>query len=180
MTKVLEDNCLVQYRTIRKSDDDVYRYRLDIFSWNRTAGNSPRQLLAVINRPFQPEFATPAEADNTEGSEELNRLRERAARGGFCRLVVCSLFAARRPDTADQVGPENDAEILRAARDADMILACWGPQAGDGRRRADAVTGLLQPFTVHHLAGDSGGAHAQPPRVDQVDPRCPPSIWWEA
>lgn len=180
MTVLKNERCLLEYRLTRRSDDDRHRYWLECRHWSKDISTLRGDALMVVTaRPYAPLYRTAIEADAAQDCEELNRLRARAVKGGFPRLIVCCLFAARRADDADPVGPDNDAQIREAAAESGMIIAAWGAGLGDHSRRADEVTALLSGRNIHAL-GDGAAAHQWPPRADQVSPNVPPVLWREA
>jgi hypothetical protein len=61
----------------------------------------------------------------------------------------------------DPVGRGNDAAILRAAREAKLVVCAWGNHGGH-LRRADQVKALLKGTPLHVLRMNGGGEPAHP------------------
>lgn len=74
----------------------------------------------------------PSTADASRDDPTLRRCIGFARRWGFASLEVVNLFAYRatRPQqlrqATDPVGPENDDHLMRAARNAGVVVAAWG------------------------------------------------------
>ena len=112
-----------------------------------------------------------------------NRCKNFARRLGFGTLWTCNLFALRDPDPArlgaagvDPVGPENDAYLRAAIREADMIVCAWGASGKsvgrrDFARRVDAVVRMIEDVKTHdelYALGDGltdGGQPKHPARL---------------
>ena len=80
------------------------------------------------------------------------------SRWGGSTYVVANLFALRATDVrllqhaGDPVGPENDEHILRAVREADVVVPCWGSAA----KLPPRLRGRIQD--VHMMLALSSGA----------------------
>jgi hypothetical protein len=111
----------------------------------------------------------PSTADEVELDPTCSRARDYAERWGYGALVVTNVFAWRATDPSalravrDPVGPDNDRAILRAAREAAIIVCAWGNH-GAHLGRADAVVRLLARARVrlHALRVNGSGAPAHP------------------
>lgn len=101
------------------SDCGTYRYRLerDGFGEGATA-------IVMVN---------PSTADAEKDDQTIRKLRGFGERNGWGRIIVGNLFAYRATDvrelgnTADPVGPENDAHLARIFAEADRVIVAWGP-----------------------------------------------------
>lgn len=100
------------------SADLVYRYRLTR-RWN------PGPVVAFIG-------LNPSTADETNDDPTIRRCIRFALSWGGGTLVMLNIFGFRATDPRDMkrahdpVGPENDKYIVRAAREADIVVAAWG------------------------------------------------------
>jgi hypothetical protein len=96
----------------------------------------------------------PSTATQTRDDATIRKTIGFAHRLGFERLSVVNLFALRATDprrlyrARDPVGPDNDAAIRDATRDATMVIAAWGNH-GALRGRAAHVLAMLP--AVHHF-----------------------------
>jgi hypothetical protein len=101
------------------SDDMRYRYRL----WRRWDDKAPKINFIMLN---------PSTADDVVNDPTVERCerRVRAMNGG--ELIVTNLFGLRATDplellaVADPSGPENGVEIVKAAKQADLVVIAWG------------------------------------------------------
>ena len=90
----------------------------------------------------------PSTADEVENDPTVERCQRRALALGMGGLRVANLFAWRSTDPAalytqaDPIGPDNDAAIVEACRDAGVVICGWGKH-GKLLERGDAVAGLL-------------------------------------
>ena len=111
----------------------------------------------------------PSTADEVKLDPSCTRARNYAERWGFGALVVTNVFGWRATDPArmkavpDPVGPRNDAAILRAAREAALVVCAWGNH-GAHLERASAVVSLLREAGValHYLRLNGAGHPAHP------------------
>lgn len=116
-----------------------YRYRL-----TREWGDGPTLCMGLLN---------PSKADADATDSTVTRQVRRATKLGFSRLVIVNAFAFRStyPEDlrtcSDPVGPDNDAAIIRAAKESDLFIAGWG---NDGLylQRGAAVRKLLRDAGV--------------------------------
>lgn len=101
------------------SDCGVYRYSLTR-AWDF---DLPHCLFIMLN---------PSTADGTQDDPTIRRCVNFAAGWNYGTLAVVNLFALRSTDPSklyslgDVVGPENDAAILKHAKEADLIVCAWG------------------------------------------------------
>lgn len=106
-------------RTAAYSEDDVYRYMLEIL-W----GDDATHRMAVIG--LNPSTATHLEDDPT-----LRRVKAFAKTWGYSGVLMLNAFALRSTDPKalftqpDPIGPENDIETL-GSNVLPLTLAAWG------------------------------------------------------
>lgn len=97
----------------------TYRYRLE-----RVVSAVPHLLLFIM--------LNPSTADAELDDATIRKICAFAIRWGYGRVVVVNLFALRSTDPkalakhADPVGPENDAYITAALREAKQVVCAWG------------------------------------------------------
>ena len=91
----------------------------------------------------------PSTADEVKLDPSCTRARNYAERWGYGALVVTNLFAWRATDpegmkaARDPVGRGNDAAILRAAREAGIVVCAWGNH-GAHLGRSEAIKEFLR------------------------------------
>ncbi|HMN28821.1 MAG TPA: DUF1643 domain-containing protein [Caldilineaceae bacterium] len=101
-----------------------YRYRLRV-----RLGDGPA--LAII-------LKNPSLADGERLDPTVGKVEAWARRNGFGAVSYLNLFAYRSPypaaleavDYATAVGPENDAALLSAHQQADLVVVAWGNPNG--------------------------------------------------
>lgn len=133
-----------------------WRYLL----WRRWDAAKPAANFLMLN---------PSTADERQLDPSCTRARGYAERWGYGALIVTNVFGWRATDPArmkavrDPVGPANDAAIVRAAREAAIVVCAWGNHAGH-RERAAAVLALLREARIplHYLRLNGGGHPAHP------------------
>ena len=111
----------------------------------------------------------PSTADELRLDPSCTRARNYAERWGYGSLIVTNLFGWRATDpqemkaVRDPVGAGNDPAILRAAREASMVVCAWGNH-GEHLARAQAVTRFLREAGValHYLRMNGAGHPAHP------------------
>ena len=111
----------------------------------------------------------PSTADEVKLDPSCTRARLYAERWGFGALVVTNLFGWRATAPADMkaardpVGQENDKAILKAAKEADLVVCAWGNH-GLHRARSAHVVELLGKASVglHVLRMNACGEPAHP------------------
>lgn len=85
----------------------------------------------------------PSTADEELDDPTVRRCLGFARDWGFGRLLVTNLFAVRATDprvlrqVPDPIGSENDRYIEWAARQASLVLACWGNHGALNERASD-------------------------------------------
>ena len=133
-----------------------WRYLL----WRRWDADRPAANFLMLN---------PSTADERRLDPTCARAREYAARWGYGALIVTNVFAWRATDpaemkaAADPVGPGNDRAIVRAAREARLVVCAWGNH-GAHLDRASSVRDLLRKAGVasHALRVNGTGQPAHP------------------
>jgi hypothetical protein len=111
----------------------------------------------------------PSTADEVKLDPSCTRARLYAERWGFGALVVTNLFGWRATDPGamkaarDPVGSLNDAAILKAAREADLVVCAWGNH-GAHLGRSKKVLELLgrNKAALHALRLNGSGEPAHP------------------
>lgn len=111
----------------------------------------------------------PSTADERVLDPTCARARDYAERWGYGALLVTNVFAWRATDPRamkaadDPVGRGNDRAILRAARDARLVVCAWGNHARH-LERSGTVQRLLRGagIALHVLRLNAGGEPAHP------------------
>ena len=111
----------------------------------------------------------PSTADEHRLDPTCARARDYAERWGYGALIVTNVFAWRATDpaemkaAADPVGPGNDRAIVRAAREAALVVCAWGNH-GAHLERASRVLELLREAGVaaHALRVNGSGQPSHP------------------
>ncbi len=133
-----------------------WRYLL----WRRWDEAKPAANFLMLN---------PSTADEVKLDPSCTRARVYAERWGFGALIVTNLFGWRATDpeemkaVPDPVGKGNDAAILKAAREAEIVVCAWGNH-GAHLERGDRVRAYLRSNDVklHCLKLNGGGHPAHP------------------
>jgi len=118
------------------SSCEKYRYAL-----TRVWDDDGRRLLFVM--------LNPSKATERANDPTIERCERRARQLGYGAIGIVNLFALRETDpgrlkkASRPVGPENTAELKKAADWSDDILCAWGVH-GTHRNQADSVVPLLQ------------------------------------
>lgn len=134
----------------------TYRYRL----WRTWDASKPSLVMVMLN---------PSVADETQNDPTVERCQRRAMAMGFGGLQVTNIFSLVSTDPAglytcnDPVGPDNNAAILDAVKDAGMTLCAWGTH-GQHQARAKEVVELLRGagVTPHCLGQNADGSPKHP------------------
>src|SRR4051794_5411962 len=111
----------------------------------------------------------PSTADELRLDPSCTRARLYAERWGYGALIVTNLFGWRATDpdemkaAPEPVGRANDAAILRAAREAAIVVCAWGNH-GAHRDRSARVLRLLREagLELHALRVTGTGEPAHP------------------
>ena len=113
-----------------------YRYRL----WRTWDATKKPIVFLMLN---------PSIADENQNDPTVERCQRRAMAWGYGGLQVVNIFALVSTDPQglyacdDPVGPENNAAILEAVKDAGMVVCAWGTH-GEHVNRAREVVELLK------------------------------------
>lgn len=133
-----------------------WRYRL----WRRWDAAKPAANFLMLN---------PSTADEEKLDPTCARARDYAERWGYGALVVTNVFAWRATDpramraVKDPVGPDNDRTIVRAARDAALVVCAWGNHGAHLDRSARVVSLLGRAgVRLHALRVNGSGEPAHP------------------
>jgi len=133
-----------------------WRYLL----WRRWDEAKPAANFLMLN---------PSTADELRLDPTCSRARDYAERWGYGALIVTNVFGWRATDPGklkaakDPVGRGNNAAIVRAAKDAAIVVCAWGNHGGF-RDRSSNVLKLLQEINapLHALRVNAGGEPAHP------------------
>lgn len=133
-----------------------WRYLL----WRRWDAARPTANFLMLN---------PSTADEVQLDPSCTRARVYAEKWGFGALIVTNLFGWRATDpddmkaTRDPVGRGNDAAILRAAREAKIVVCAWGNHGAHLGRSAKVLEFLNSEETnLRYLRLNSSGEPAHP------------------
>jgi hypothetical protein len=133
-----------------------WRYLL----WRRWDAAKPVANFLMLN---------PSTADEVKLDPTCSRARDYAERWGYGALIVTNVFGFRSTDPVlmkkerDPVGPGNDAAIVRAAKEADLVVCAWGNH-GLWAGRSAYVKNLLRKNNIdtHSLRLNANGEPAHP------------------
>ena len=115
----------------------------------------------------------PSTADEFKLDPSCTRARNYAGRWGYGALIVTNIFGWRSTDPSalrkvdDPIGPGNDAAILRAAREAKLVVCAWGNH-GEHLGRGAEVLKMLHGVSVHFLRLNGAGHPAHPLYLPQA------------
>jgi hypothetical protein len=133
-----------------------WRYLL----WRRWDAEKPAANFLMLN---------PSTADEFKLDPTCARARDYAERWGYGALIVTNVFAFRSTNpsklktVADPVGPGNDAAILRAAREAAIVVCAWGNHGSFSDRSARVRAFLSKgKISLHYLRLNANGEPAHP------------------
>jgi hypothetical protein len=126
-----------------------WRYLL----WRRWDESKPVANFLMLN---------PSTADEHKLDPSCTRARNYAERWGYGGLIVTNIFGWRATDpkvmksVKDPVGRGNDAAIVRAAREAKIVVCAWGNH-GEHLERGNLVAAMLRDHGVElHLLRQNG------------------------
>jgi hypothetical protein len=104
------------------SSDRIFRYRLTRrWSGDRLSG----RIISWV-------MLNPSTADEFRNDPTIRRCIGFSKKFGYTGLEIVNLFAYRSPNPSslmtlfDPVGPENNAHIVAAASDAELVVCAWG------------------------------------------------------
>ena len=109
----------------------------------------------------------PSTADEFKLDPTCARARDYAERWGYGALIVTNVFGFRSTNPLllkkekDPVGPGNDAAIVRAAREAAIVVCAWGNHGGF-IERSSRVRDLLKDQKLFALRVNANGEPAHP------------------
>ena len=133
-----------------------WRYLL----WRQWDASKPAANFLMLN---------PSTADEFQLDPSCTRARVYAERWGYGSLIVTNLFGWRATDpndmkaALDPVGPGNNRAIVRAAKEAAIVVCAWGNH-GAHLDRSMKVLSLLEARGVrlHALRVNGAGEPAHP------------------
>lgn len=142
------------------SADRIYRYTLSrlvpvTFSFEERKYGGNHVMFIGLN---------PSTADEVKNDPTIRRCRNFASRWGFSKMVMTNLFAFRStmPEimkrAGDPVGPDNDRWLKEIARDAGLIVACWGNH-GSWLFRSDSVKAMIPNLHCLRVTGKGQPEH---------------------
>jgi hypothetical protein len=132
-----------------------WRYLL----WRRWDDAKPAANFLMLN---------PSTADEQRLDPSCSRARDFAERWGYGALIVTNLFAWRATDptlmkqVAEPVGGGNNRAILRAAREAGVVVCAWGNHGAHLGRAAIVAANLRGaglPLTALRITAQGQPAH---------------------
>jgi hypothetical protein len=111
----------------------------------------------------------PSIANADQNDPTVERCQRRAMKMGFGGLRVVNIFGLVSTDPAalyqvdDPVGPDNDAAILEAVKDAGMVICAWGKHGAHVDRAREVVALLRQAgISPNCLALNADGSPKHP------------------
>jgi len=111
----------------------------------------------------------PSTADELKLDPTCSRARNYAEAWGYGALIVTNVFAFRATDpkklkaTDDPIGPGNDRDILRAAKEAELVVCAWGNHAALQERGATVAAMLRKSgIRLHALRITGAGEPSHP------------------
>ena len=133
-----------------------WRYLL----WRRWDAAKPAANFLMLN---------PSTADEVKLDPTCSRARDYAERWGYGALIVTNVFGWRATDpddmkaAKDPVGPGNDAAIVRAARESELVVCAWGNHGAFNDRSKEILKKLnANNIPLHALRLNANGEPAHP------------------
>jgi hypothetical protein len=111
----------------------------------------------------------PSTADEFKLDPSCTRAHNYAERWGFGALLVTNIFAWRSTDpkalelVKNPVGKGNDAAIVKAARQASLVVCAWGNHGEHRGRAARVLENLMQERIPLHVLRVNGAGHPAHP-----------------
>ncbi len=111
----------------------------------------------------------PSIADENQNDPTVERCQRRAMAMGFGGLQVTNIFALVSTDPAglythpDPVGPDNDAAILGAVKNAGMVLCAWGTHGQHIGRALHVMTILRNAGVTPYCLGENADGSPKHP-----------------
>ncbi len=152
-----------------------WRYLL----WRRWDAAKPVANFLMLN---------PSTADEVKLDPTCARARDYAERWGYGALIVTNVFAWRATDPArmkaveDPVGPGNDAAIVKAAKESEIVVCAWGNH-GAHKDRSKKILNILSKneIRLHALRINANGEPAHPlylpGRLEPISWAAPSAAW---
>jgi hypothetical protein len=117
----------------------------------------------------------PSTADEIKLDPSCTRARNYAERWGYGGLIVTNIFGWRDTDpkamrsVRDPVGRGNDPAIVRAAKEAAIVVCAWGTH-GEHMDRGEEVVRILsrERIQLHALRVTAGGHPSHPLYLPQT------------
>lgn len=134
------------------SDCGKYRYLL----FRQWAPSLPTLTICMLN---------PSDADLLDLDPTCTRVKVFAQDWGFGSMKVVNAFAfvATEPTdmkaAADPIGPENDQYIRQASREAEFLVAAWGPPCTHRNREPDVLRVFAEEAREVHAIHVTEGGH---------------------
>jgi len=108
----------------------------------------------------------PSTADETHDDPTIRRCIDYSKSWGYDGLIIVNAYGLRSTDpkglwkVQDPNGPENDAALLGACREASRVVCGWGANLRNDRR--DSLSVLLQDIELSALKINANGSPAHP------------------
>lgn len=108
----------------------------------------------------------PSTADETHDDPTIRRCIDYSKSWGYGGLIIVNAYGLRSTDpkglwkVQDPNGPENDAALLGACREASRVVCGWGANLRNDRR--DSLSVLLRDIELSALKINANGSPAHP------------------
>ena len=133
-----------------------WRYLL----WRRWDEAKPAANFLMLN---------PSTADEAKLDPTCARARDYAERWGYGALIVTNVFAFRNTDpnrmkaVKDPIGKDNDAAIVRAAKESALVVCAWGNHGAFLDRSTEILRMMkAKGIALHALRVNANGEPAHP------------------
>ena len=133
-----------------------WRYLL----WRRWDEAKPAANFLMLN---------PSTADEVKLDPTCSRARDYAERWGYGALIVTNVFAFRNTDpnrmkaVKDPIVKDNDAAIVRAAKESAIVVCAWGNHGAFLDRSAEILRMMkAKGIALHALRVNANGEPAHP------------------
>ena len=111
----------------------------------------------------------PSTADEVKLDPTCSRARDYAERWGYGALIVTNAFAFRNTDpnrmkaVKDPIGKDNDAAIVRAAKESAIVVCAWGNHGAFLDRSTEILRMMkAKGIALHALRVNANGEPAHP------------------
>jgi hypothetical protein len=143
---------------------------------NDTVFGPDRKYRYLLKHTWESHFAprlcawiglNPSVADETRLDPTLRRIRKFSTAWGYNAFIMTNLFALVSTDPKrlytepDPIGPENDAYILQAVCESELVVASWGT-LGRIQNRCTGVLKFLSEVDLHCLKRTKDGYPSHP------------------